>query len=75
MDSDDTQEILRAIQGIDTRLGVIEDMVICTGMAMLDLLVAMKEDEKVRSQMRARVSDIKTGYEARFKELAAKAAS
>ena len=47
MSSTETLAILRAVQRFEDRLTGIEDMLGYTGIAMLDLLAAMTEDEKV----------------------------
>ena len=75
MSDSDVQAILRRLDKIDGRLASIEEMQGYTAVAVLNLLVAMKDDEKVRSQMRATVSDIKTDYESKIKEWLMKRAS
>jgi hypothetical protein len=64
----DVTLILSRLDSIDQRLNRIEDMQGYAALAVLNLLVAMKDDEKVRSQMRATVSDIKTDYERQINE-------
>ncbi len=80
------QEVLRRFDEVDQRfdrfeqevcqrLDNIEALGEYTFFALFDLLAAMKEDEKMRSQMRARVSEIKATYEQRASELVHRRAS
>ena len=68
-------DVLSRLDAIDGRLDSIENMQNYSAMALLDLLVAMKDDEKVRSQMLGRVSEIKTTYEEKVSEILRRRAS
>ena len=69
MSDSDVQAILRRLDKIDERLVSIVDMQGYTVTAVLNLLVTMNDDEKVRSKiMSATVSDMKTDYESKIKE-------
>ena len=60
---------------IDNRLDSIDELQGYAIFAVISLLEAMKEDEKVRSQMRAKVSEIKASYEAQIGDWLKKKAS
>ena len=75
MSGSDVTLILSRLDGIDSRLDGIEDMQGYTAMALLDLLVAMKEDEKVRSQMRATISGLRNIYQEKVAEVLQRRAS
>ena len=60
------QGLADRLQGLADSMARLEHGQLVTATALIELLAAMKEDEKVRSQMRGRISEIKADLESQI---------